>query len=273
MKATWLLSFSTVANLVLLVAVAYLLAAGDGASRVAIKEAPQPAAKTFQWSQLESNDGPTFASNLRAAGCPETTIRRIMDGDSKNKFPLKRLDDLDEAATPAQAPPSAASPASDTNRFAGKVASWQPATAEERRSVPIAAPIQPDSTLSTVARNGGEVQAGMQTAGASIALPSGNISGASAAAASSSAQDAAPSGRASAYSQGSNASSAAGSGFGLHAQSSSYMPPQATGSTAAESPVSPEDPSSKDAQLYRAKWGWQAFNTAQMQAVLKSQGR
>ncbi len=35
----------------------------------------------FHWSQIESPDYPTFIANLRGIGCPEHTIRHLVDGE------------------------------------------------------------------------------------------------------------------------------------------------------------------------------------------------
>ena len=58
---------------------------------------PKPAATTqalpptFQWSQLEStNDYRRYLANLRASGCPETTVQDIVNGDAKRAFAFKR---------------------------------------------------------------------------------------------------------------------------------------------------------------------------------------
>jgi len=40
-----------------------------------------PVAPSFHWSQLESTDYATYIANLRAAGCPEQTIRDIISAD------------------------------------------------------------------------------------------------------------------------------------------------------------------------------------------------
>ncbi len=42
--------------------------------------APAPA-PLFRWSQLESEDYPTFIANLRRIGCPEETIRLLVSGE------------------------------------------------------------------------------------------------------------------------------------------------------------------------------------------------
>ena len=49
------------------------------------KSAATPAeasdSRPFHWSQIESPDYPTFIANLRGIGCPEHTIRLLVDGE------------------------------------------------------------------------------------------------------------------------------------------------------------------------------------------------
>jgi hypothetical protein len=44
-----------------------------------VPPAPEPA--PFRWSQLESDDYPTYVKNLRGIGCPESTLRAIVSAD------------------------------------------------------------------------------------------------------------------------------------------------------------------------------------------------
>lgn len=56
-------------------------------SMAVAKETPKP----FRWSQLEStNDYRVYVANLRAAGCPEATIRDIVGGDAERGFSFER---------------------------------------------------------------------------------------------------------------------------------------------------------------------------------------
>lgn len=51
--------------------------------------APAPAA--FRWDQLgDARDYPSYVANLRAAGCPEPTLRDIVSGDVARAFALQR---------------------------------------------------------------------------------------------------------------------------------------------------------------------------------------
>ena len=50
----------------------------------------QPVAPPFDWSQIEADDYPTYISNLRAVGCPELTIRRIVSAEIGDAFAAKR---------------------------------------------------------------------------------------------------------------------------------------------------------------------------------------
>lgn len=42
---------------------------------------PAPTPLAFHWRELESPDYPVFIANLRAIGCPEHTIRHLVDGE------------------------------------------------------------------------------------------------------------------------------------------------------------------------------------------------
>jgi hypothetical protein len=58
-------------------------------------------AAQFRWSQLEStNDYRAYIANLRAAGCPETTLRAIVMAETAAAFSLKRQQ-LDSAGKTA----------------------------------------------------------------------------------------------------------------------------------------------------------------------------
>ncbi len=53
--------------------------------------APQPAkAAPFRWQQLDAPDFPTFVKNLRAIGCPEPTLRDILQGELREIYDQKR---------------------------------------------------------------------------------------------------------------------------------------------------------------------------------------
>lgn len=50
-----------------------------------------PAAAAFHWDQLgDARDYPAYVANLRAAGCPEATLRDIVSGDVARAFALQR---------------------------------------------------------------------------------------------------------------------------------------------------------------------------------------
>jgi len=52
---------------------------------------PRMASKPFRWSQLESTkDYRIYVANLRAIGCPETTIADIVRGDAERAFSWER---------------------------------------------------------------------------------------------------------------------------------------------------------------------------------------
>ena len=46
---------------------------------------------SFKWRQLESPDFPTFIQNLRGVGCPEATIRDIIQGEIHEIYEAKRV--------------------------------------------------------------------------------------------------------------------------------------------------------------------------------------
>src|SRR5215469_5719472 len=56
------------------------------------KSEPEPAAvkQPFRWSQLRGGDYLTYVSNLRSAGCPETTVEDIVRGNAERAFDARR---------------------------------------------------------------------------------------------------------------------------------------------------------------------------------------
>jgi hypothetical protein len=93
------LSLSIFLNLVLVSVLARILAnhrPGRAAPLPMAQSASVPggrqqAAPQFRWSQLEStNDCRAYIANLRAAGCPEITLRAIVDSDTEAAFALTR---------------------------------------------------------------------------------------------------------------------------------------------------------------------------------------
>src|SRR5262249_25055911 len=104
---------SLVANVVLLVTVVYLLprtwdkqhssstTPATFPARQPVSAAARPFWVSFQWSQLESEDYPTYIANLRAIGCPERTIRDIVAADlhalltERRKTPRQQGDGLE----------------------------------------------------------------------------------------------------------------------------------------------------------------------------------
>ena len=47
---------------------------------------PEAEAAAFQWKQLDSPDFVTYVANLRRIGCPEATIRDIVDGELREIY-------------------------------------------------------------------------------------------------------------------------------------------------------------------------------------------
>src|SRR5262249_8431733 len=70
-------------------------------ARQPVSAAARPFSVSFQWSQLESEDYPTYIANLRAIGCPERTIRDIVAADlhalltERRKTPRQQGDGLE----------------------------------------------------------------------------------------------------------------------------------------------------------------------------------
>lgn len=60
------------------------------------QEAVVPA---FHWKQLDAADFPTFVKNLRAVGCPEATIRDIIQGELAEIYAAKRREAESELPT------------------------------------------------------------------------------------------------------------------------------------------------------------------------------
>jgi hypothetical protein len=50
--------------------------------------------QNFVWSQIESDDYPTYIANLRRIGCPETTIRDIIVADVNQLFAHRRATEV-----------------------------------------------------------------------------------------------------------------------------------------------------------------------------------
>jgi hypothetical protein len=55
-----------------------------------VKAAPVSEPRTLHWSDLASSDYETYARNLRAIGCPESTIREILTGAIARIYDGKR---------------------------------------------------------------------------------------------------------------------------------------------------------------------------------------
>lgn len=52
--------------------------------------APHPTkAASFRWQELDAQDFPTFVKNLRAIGCPEPTLRDIIEGELREIYAPK----------------------------------------------------------------------------------------------------------------------------------------------------------------------------------------
>ena len=92
MKANRLLLLSAGLNLVLAVASVWLFFGYSGRAPVQAKSvlpAPQAPGK-FNWRQLESEDFSTYIANLRGVGCPEQTVRSIVTAEVAAQFEEER---------------------------------------------------------------------------------------------------------------------------------------------------------------------------------------
>jgi hypothetical protein len=69
--------FSLFGNVTLFAACVFLWVQGD----VPPPSPDSPATQPFHWRQIDSADFPTFVSNLRSIGCPESIIRDIVQGE------------------------------------------------------------------------------------------------------------------------------------------------------------------------------------------------
>jgi len=54
-----------------------------------------PRRQFFHWSEIESDDYPTYVANLRAIGCPEQTIRDIIIADVNALFARRRATEVE----------------------------------------------------------------------------------------------------------------------------------------------------------------------------------
>lgn len=57
-----------------------------------VTSAPQPETRSLRWSDLVSSDNETYTRNLRAIGCPDSTIRDILTAAIGRHYDLKRRD-------------------------------------------------------------------------------------------------------------------------------------------------------------------------------------
>ncbi|MGZ4963838.1 MAG: hypothetical protein ACXWC8_14875, partial [Limisphaerales bacterium] len=106
-----LLSFSLCLNLVLLGAVGYrfgtshrVVSSPTAADPIAPTnrlsqtnvEAPSAATAPLRWSDLESENYPTYVANLRRAGCPDPALRQIISADLKELYAQKAFASVKE---------------------------------------------------------------------------------------------------------------------------------------------------------------------------------
>ncbi len=103
---------------------------------------PPPAANTvFDWKQLEAPDFATYIANLRRAGCPEATIRHLIEPELHAVFESRRQNPAARTSEPS-------SSAAETAALAALLGS--PWIATEASSPPPAAPSSPKTTTAPV---------------------------------------------------------------------------------------------------------------------------
>jgi len=66
------------------------------------RTAPAPESQpAFHWRELDAEDFPAFVANLRKIGCPEPTIRDIVDGELREIYATQAKDGAFSPVTPA----------------------------------------------------------------------------------------------------------------------------------------------------------------------------
>lgn len=63
----------------------------------ATEESTDPSAPSFRWSQIESEDYAKYVKNLRSVGCPEATIRDILEADINQLFESRYAEALTQS--------------------------------------------------------------------------------------------------------------------------------------------------------------------------------
>jgi hypothetical protein len=142
--------FSLFGNVTLFAACVFLWVQGD----VPPPSPEAPAAQPFHWRQIDSADFPTFVSNLRSIGCPESIIHDIVQGEVTEIYAEK-----ERAAAVAESP--------QVERPNSRVSG---STGVPTRQTPQEIRAEKDRTLAALLSQGGRTQvaessneAGLQT--------------------------------------------------------------------------------------------------------------
>lgn len=104
-------------------------------------ERPTAANAAFDWKQLEAPDFATYIANLRRAGCPEATIRHLIQPELHAVFESRRQNPATRTSEPS-------SSAAETAALAALLGS--PSIATEAPTPPLAAPSTPKTTSASV---------------------------------------------------------------------------------------------------------------------------
>ncbi|MDB6172892.1 MAG: hypothetical protein JWL59_2203 [Chthoniobacteraceae bacterium] len=94
MRTNKTLLLSLTGNLLLIGLAGYLIESrpvADIQKPISSRALPVNLPRSLQWSDLESDDYPTYIARLRSVGCPEATIHELISGELQTTFTEKRL--------------------------------------------------------------------------------------------------------------------------------------------------------------------------------------
>ena len=132
---------------------------------------PEP---SFQWSQLEAGDYPTYIARLRTVGCPEETIRDLITADVTGQYEEKRRQLIAANPQPSGLPSLAPTAEPDQNPPAPLTQRLQ-TLAQEQTSL-LAALLPPPPPAKPVAPSAPEATAPSVPVGGSLAASPSNRS-------------------------------------------------------------------------------------------------
>ncbi|MDB6152469.1 MAG: hypothetical protein JWL90_922 [Chthoniobacteraceae bacterium] len=93
MRTNKTLLLSLTGNLLLIGLAGYLIESrpvADIQKPISSTALPVNLPRSLQWSDLESDDYPTYIARLRSVGCPEATIHELISGELQTTFTEKR---------------------------------------------------------------------------------------------------------------------------------------------------------------------------------------